>query len=51
MATVHAAMLGADIISKEERDKTAEFLFVKPISRNKIIISKLLGSFSQYLNI
>ena len=29
MATVHAAMLGADIISKEERDKTAEFLLVK----------------------
>ena len=44
MATIHAAMLGATIISKEERDKTAEFLFVKPISRNKIITSKLLAS-------
>lgn len=44
MATVHAAMLGADIISKEERDKTAEFLMVKPISRNKIITSKLLAA-------
>jgi len=44
MATIHAAMLGADIISKEERDKTAEFLMVKPISRNKIITSKLLAS-------
>jgi ABC-2 type transport system permease protein len=43
MATIHAAMLGADIISKEERDKTAEFLFCKPISRNKIITSKLLA--------
>lgn len=43
MATVHAAMLGADIISKEERDKTAEFLFSKPISRSKIITSKLLA--------
>lgn len=41
MATIHAVMLGADIISKEERDKTAEFLFSKPISRNKIITSKL----------
>ncbi|KUO49071.1 MAG: ABC transporter [Desulfitibacter sp. BRH_c19] len=41
MATIHAAMLGANIISKEERDKTAEFLLVKPISRNKIITSKL----------
>jgi ABC-2 type transport system permease protein len=44
MATVHSAMLGADIISKEERDKTAEFLMVKPISRNKIITSKLLAA-------
>lgn len=44
MATVHAAMLGADIISKEERDKTAEFLMVKPISRKKIITSKLLAA-------
>ena len=42
MATIHAVMLGSDIISKEERDKTAEFLFSKPISRNKIITSKLL---------
>jgi ABC-2 type transport system permease protein len=44
MATIHAAMLGADIISKEERDKTAEFLLAKPISRNKIITSKLLAA-------
>lgn len=44
MATVHATMLGANIISKEERDKTAEFLFLKPISRNKIVTSKLLAS-------
>ncbi|MFZ7101740.1 MAG: ABC transporter permease subunit [Peptococcaceae bacterium] len=41
MAAIHAAMLGAIIISKEERDKTAEFLFVKPISRSKIITAKL----------
>ena len=44
MATIHAAMLGANIISKEERDKTAEFLLVKPASRNKIITSKLLAA-------
>jgi ABC-2 type transport system permease protein len=44
LATVHAAMLGATIISKEERDKTAEFLFVKPASRNKIILSKMLAA-------
>lgn len=44
MANIHAAMLGANIISKEERDKTTEFLFVKPISRSSIITSKLAAS-------
>lgn len=45
MTTIHAAMLGANIISKEERDKTTEFLMVKPISRDKIITAKLLAAF------
>lgn len=40
----HAALLGADIISKEEKEKTSEFLFVKPVSRAKIITSKLFAS-------
>jgi len=44
MTTIHAAMLGANIISKEERDKTTEFLMVKPISRSKIITAKLLAA-------
>jgi ABC-2 type transport system permease protein len=44
MATIHAAMLGATIIAKEERDKTSEFLFVKPVSRGKIIMAKLLAA-------
>ncbi len=44
MATIHAAMLGANIIAKEERDKTSEFLFVKPLTRNQIITSKLLAA-------
>lgn len=45
MATIHAAMLGASIIAKEERDKTAEFLFVKPISRTTVISAKLAAAF------
>ena len=49
MATIHAAMLGSDIVSKEERDKTAEFLLSKPISRNKIITSKILAAFVNIL--
>jgi ABC-2 type transport system permease protein len=44
MATIHASMLGAGIISKEERDKTAEFLMTKPVSREKVITSKLLAA-------
>lgn len=44
MGTIHATMLGANIIAKEERDKTAEFLFVKPVSRNKVILSKFMAA-------
>ena len=44
MATIHATMLGTDIIAKEERDRTFEFLMVKPISRKTIITSKLLAA-------
>lgn len=43
MATIHAAMLGATIFAKEERDKTSEFLFAKPVSRPAIITAKLLA--------
>ncbi|MFB6804163.1 ABC transporter permease subunit [Peribacillus butanolivorans] len=46
MATIHAVMLGATIIAKEERDKTSEFLFVKPVSRSKVITNKLLAAFT-----
>ena len=42
-ATVHAVLLGTDIIAKEERDRTSEFLFVKPISRARVIGAKLLA--------
>ncbi|MBT2679956.1 ABC transporter permease subunit [Bacillus sp. ISL-35] len=41
MAAIHAAMLGSNIIAKEERDKTVEFLLVKPISRTWMISAKL----------
>jgi ABC-2 type transport system permease protein len=41
MATVHAVILGSDIISKEERDRTTEFLFVRPISRARVITPKI----------
>jgi ABC-2 type transport system permease protein len=46
MATIHAALLGASIIAKEERDKTSEFLFVKPVSRRTVITAKLSAAFT-----
>ncbi|MGM0827436.1 MAG: ABC transporter permease subunit [Bacillota bacterium] len=47
LSTIHAAMIGATIISKEERDKTVEFLFVKPMPRKRIIGIKLLAALTQ----
>lgn len=41
MTTIHAVMLGANIIAKEERDKVTEFLMVKPMSRSRILTAKL----------
>lgn len=43
LAAVHAAIIGAEIIAKEERDRTSEFLFVKPISRATVVTSKLVA--------
>lgn len=41
MGAIYAVTLGANIIAKEESDKTAEFLLTKPVSRNTIISNKL----------
>ncbi len=38
----HAAYLGASIISKEQRDKTAEFIFTKPYKRDTIVTAKIM---------
>lgn len=43
MAAVHASLLGSSIISKEERDRTSEFLFAKPIPRSAALSGKLLA--------
>ncbi|MDR7002536.1 ABC transporter permease subunit [Neobacillus niacini] len=45
MAAFHALMIGANIIAKEERDKTTEFLMAKPISRGRIVTAKLVAAF------
>jgi ABC-2 type transport system permease protein len=44
MLGVHAVLLGSSILSKEERDNTAEFLFTLPVTRHKVIIEKLLAA-------
>lgn len=51
MVSVHAVLMGANIIAKEERDRTSEFLFVKPVSRFKILSSKILAGLLEVLAI
>lgn len=41
---IQAMNLGTSIISKEVREKTADFLLTKPVSRKKILTSKLLAA-------
>lgn len=40
--SIYSGLLGSGIISKEEKDKTAEYLFTLPISRKQVITSKLI---------
>lgn len=47
MLGVHAVLLGSSIIAKEETDKTIEFLCTKPVSRNRVLFSKLLAAFTE----
>lgn len=39
---LYSSILGATILLKEESDKTIEFLYSKPVSRNKIVTSKII---------
>lgn len=41
---IQAVLLGSSIIAKEERDKTAEYLFTLPVSRKKVIWSKIIAA-------
>ncbi len=41
---IHAIMQGAIVLSKEERDKTADFLMVKPVKRHHVISMKIIAS-------
>lgn len=41
LASIHAIMLGALLIAKEERDHSADFLFAKPVTRSHVLTAKL----------
>ncbi|PRR83644.1 ABC transporter permease subunit [Clostridium vincentii] len=41
--SIQAINLGLSIVSKEARDKTADFLLTKPVTRKQIITAKLLA--------
>ncbi len=40
--SIYGALLGSSIISKEERDRTAEYLFTLPIKRNQVLLRKII---------
>lgn len=41
---IQAMMIGTGIVSKEIRDKTADFLMTKPVSRDRVLTSKLFAA-------
>lgn len=42
---IQAMNIGISIISKETRQRTADFLLTKPVARNKVMTNKLLAAF------
>jgi ABC-2 type transport system permease protein len=47
--SLEAMILGISILSKEIRERTADFLFAKPVSRLNIMASKILSSLTLIL--
>lgn len=45
----YAALIGISALSKEEKDRTAEFLLTHPVLRRKVIAEKLLAVVAQIL--
>ncbi|MDF2936362.1 MAG: hypothetical protein K0Q90_1735 [Paenibacillaceae bacterium] len=41
---IQAMILGVSVLSKETRERTADFLMVKPVSRQSIVTAKLLAA-------
>jgi len=49
MGSIYAIILGSGILAKEERDKTAEFLMTKPVTRSWVMFYKILAGFMYIL--
>lgn len=49
MGGFFAANIGFNTLVKEERDKTTEFLMVRPISRRQIVIEKWIANFIEII--
>jgi len=43
LLSIAAAMWGSDVITKEERDKTAEFALTLPVTRSRLVTAKILA--------
>lgn len=46
LISIYTASTGAGIISKEERDRTSEFLLTRPVSRKTVFWTKIAALFS-----
>ncbi len=46
-----SALLGISILSKEEREQTAEFLLTHPVSRRKVVMRKYISIMIQVLSL
>lgn len=44
LTATHSCLLGANVLAKEERDKTADFLLVKPLRRHRVVTPKVLAA-------
>ncbi|MFC1726855.1 ABC transporter permease subunit [candidate division KSB1 bacterium] len=51
IAGCYAIILGTKLLSREEQNRTAEFLLTRPITRGQIVASKLAGIFIHILGI
>lgn len=49
IGAIFAMKLGIDVLSKEVREKTSDFLLVKPINRSGILTSKILAVLTQII--